>query len=83
MVRNVGDWTSFAKTKSCLLLPKSAWSRISKRQYPRPLTLVCGLYGDQAGRIWLGFENGEVAVSAGGASRLSSTGTGFLQRLCW
>jgi signal transduction histidine kinase len=31
------------------------------------------MYGDQVGRMWLGFENGEVAVFEGGAFRLYST----------
>jgi signal transduction histidine kinase/ligand-binding sensor domain-containing protein len=35
------------------------------------------MYGDQMGRMWLGFENGEVAVSEGGAFRLFSTGDGL------
>ena len=35
------------------------------------------MYGDQGGRMWLGFENGEVAVSEGGAFRLYSTSEGL------
>jgi signal transduction histidine kinase/ligand-binding sensor domain-containing protein len=35
------------------------------------------MYGDQAGRMWLGFENGEVAVSQGGAFRVYSTRDGL------
>jgi signal transduction histidine kinase/ligand-binding sensor domain-containing protein len=35
------------------------------------------MYADQVGRMWLGFENGEVAVSEGGAFRLYSTRDGL------
>src|SRR5271155_2591638 len=35
------------------------------------------MYGDQGGRMWLGFENGEVAVSEGGAFRLYSAREGL------
>jgi signal transduction histidine kinase/ligand-binding sensor domain-containing protein len=52
------------------------WDDLSKKEeLPKGRCRV--MYGDQVGRMWLGFETGEVAVFEGGAFRLYYTRDGL------
>ncbi len=72
-----GWWPALPNTVSRILrLKNGAWTDFSTRaNLPKYHSRV--IYGDSAGRVWFGFENGEVAVCEDGQFRVYSEKDGL------